>query len=166
MPRIRYERARDVEELVEDIVACLGLDWIDVRRLHFVRSHGSRSKAYARIYGVPRIFQVALGLKPLYIIEVVSENFDKLGDAEKIKVLIHELMHIPRSFSGGLRPHGKYTSRQNVEKLFKEYLARKRSKNIYGTLGNRIETHGKAPRPAGKSRKAGVVKRGKTRRGR
>jgi predicted metallopeptidase len=44
-------------------------------------------------------------MKPLYIIEVISENYDKIDENEKENILIHELLHIPKRFSGGLSHH-------------------------------------------------------------
>jgi predicted metallopeptidase len=70
-----------------------------------MRSFGSRTDALARIWSLPTIWLQALGLKPHYIIEAVSENYDALPDEEKEKTLIHELLHVPGTFSGGLRPH-------------------------------------------------------------
>lgn len=48
--------------------------------------------------------------------QTLAEEFE-LGEG-KIKVLLHELMHIPKTFSGGLRPHGRYTSKRTIDKLY------------------------------------------------
>ncbi|RLE93902.1 MAG: metallopeptidase [Thermoprotei archaeon] len=120
--RVKYYEAEDVKKMLKDIVETLGLYYIDLSRVRCVRSKGSRTYAYARIHGLPRIWQHALKIKAHYIIEVISENFDALPKEEKIKVLIHELLHIPRSFSGGLRPHKRYIEDDIVEKLYRKYL--------------------------------------------
>ncbi len=123
MAKLRYEAAPDVEALARDIVEALGLDWIDLSRVAFVRSRGSRSQAYARIWGLPRVFQEAFGLNPLYVVEVIAERFDGLGAADRARVVIHELLHIPRSFSGGLRPHGRLVNGRVVEELYRRYAS-------------------------------------------
>lgn len=85
------------------------------------RSYGSSSRAIARIWSLPRIWQIGLNLKPHYCIEVISERFDKLPLEEKQRTLIHELMHIPKTFSGALVPHRtryKRIDRRSVEKIF------------------------------------------------
>lgn len=85
------------------------------------RSYGSSSRAIARIWSLPRIWQIGLNLKPHYCIEVISERFDKLPHEEKQKTLIHELMHIPKTFSGALVPHRtryKRINRRSVEKIW------------------------------------------------
>ena len=64
--------------------------------------------------------QIALGTKPHYVIEGISERYDKLSEAEKTKVIIHELMHIPKSFGGGFRYHD-HVNRKNVEEMYKRY---------------------------------------------
>ena len=72
---------------------------------------------------MPKIFQKALNIKPAYVIEVLSKHFDRLDDDAKKKVLIHELLHIPKNFSGSLLPHrsrNRYLG-SVVNKLFKEY---------------------------------------------
>jgi predicted metallopeptidase len=118
MAKLRYERDPDTEKLVRKIVVCLRLDWIDPTRVYVVKSRKSASNAIARIYGLPKVFQVSLGFEPCYVIELISEKFDRLPEEEKIKVLLHELMHIPKTFSGGLRPHGRYTSKRTIDKLY------------------------------------------------
>ena len=59
----------------------------------------------ARVWGLGRIWQQALDLSPAYIIEVISEKFDRLAEKEQDVILIHELLHIPKTFSGALVPH-------------------------------------------------------------
>ena len=121
---ISYEKAPDVELIAKRIVSALSLDYIDQTRLHYYRSHGSKARrVQARIHGMGRIWFDALGMQPHYIIEVISEEYDRLQQAEREKVIIHELMHIPSRFSGGFVPHrGKITSR-SVEKLHRQYQA-------------------------------------------
>jgi hypothetical protein len=67
----------------------------------------------------PRLSSTGMGLKPAYVIEFVAEVFDKLPPKQQEEVILHELLHIPKSFSGGLVPHGKSTSeeRQNTKQV-------------------------------------------------
>jgi predicted metallopeptidase len=48
---------------------------------------------------------------------VVSERYDRLSQEDQQKVLIHELLHIPKAFGGGIKGHG-YVNRNRVEQLF------------------------------------------------
>ncbi len=120
---LKFEEAKDVRRIAEDIIKKLGMDWIDLERVHFVRSYGSKGRSIARCYGLSRIWQFALREKPHYIIEVISERFDKLSEKEKVKVIIHELLHIPKKFSGGLRDH-RYVNEEKIRRLYKEYVER------------------------------------------
>lgn len=122
--RVKYEIAEDVKKLAEEIINLLEMKHIDINRVIFLRSFGSKSKAIARCYGLERIWQKALAIKAHYIIEVISEKFDKLSQEEKEKVIIHELLHIPKSFSGGFRGHN-YANSKRVKKLHEIYKKRK-----------------------------------------
>ena len=73
------------------------------------------------------IWQKALGLPPTYVIEVLSERYDRLSQEDKEKTVLHELMHIPHGFKGGFRPHKGYVSRKQIEKMYKEYTKRKQA---------------------------------------
>jgi predicted metallopeptidase len=64
---------------------------------------------------------MALNTKAAYLIEVISEKFDKLSEEEKTKTIIHELMHIPKAFGGGFKHHDFVTSR-NVDKIYSVML--------------------------------------------
>lgn len=122
------EMAPDVEKMVNGIIAVLDYGHINEYRLFCMRSRNATASAYARIWNLPDIWQKALGVGTFYIIEVLSQHFDKLPEEEKEQVLIHELLHIPKTFSGALRPHGgkvKINSR-TVGRLYRIYKERKK----------------------------------------
>lgn len=117
-------KAPDITKSIRTIVKRLHFTHIDSKRIVCFRSHGSSSRARARIWSFPRVWQLALHLPPYYVIEVLSQYFDRLSDDDKTRVLIHELMHIPKNFSGSLLPHrgrGERIDSRNVEKLFHTY---------------------------------------------
>jgi len=96
-----------------------------VGRLFFYRSTGSKARAYARTWGLPKLWQNTLGIGPAYIIEVISKYFDKLPLHDQDKVLLHEISHIPKNFSGALVPHTrkrKGSFRDKLEGLIARYL--------------------------------------------
>lgn len=120
---MNWEDADDVKTDLKHILSVVDLPHIDLERIHCYRTQGSKARAYARTWGFPKIFQRALGVEPAYVIEVLSKYYDKLEDDEKKKVLIHELLHIPKNFSGALLPH--HTRSRNLGRLattlFKQY---------------------------------------------
>ncbi|OGG26872.1 hypothetical protein A2960_01785 [Candidatus Gottesmanbacteria bacterium RIFCSPLOWO2_01_FULL_39_12b] len=119
---MEWKNAEDIKKDINEIVNKLNLDYIDCKRVICFRSQGSSSRARARIWNFPRVWQQALKLPPHYIIEVLSQYFDKLSRDDQRRVLIHEILHIPRNFSGSLVPHrGRYAriDERRVESLFK-----------------------------------------------
>jgi len=122
------ELAPDVDEKVKEIVSVLSYGHINEFRLICMRSHNTSANAYARIWNLPDIWQKALSVGTFYIIEVVSQHYDKLPQEEKEKVLIHELLHIPKTFSGALRPHEGHVkiNHKTVGQLHKIYVERKK----------------------------------------
>ena len=121
--KLDWNDAKEVKADIEEILKILDLPHINTSRIYCFRTHGSKSRAYARIWAMPKIFQRALKIRPAYVIEVLSKYYDKLDDDSKKKVLIHELLHIPRNFSGALLPHRtRHRHLQSqVNDLFKEY---------------------------------------------
>jgi len=113
---IKYIPSPETKARLQSIVEQLEFNHIDLARLATFKSTGSSSRAIARCYALSKIWQQTLNTKAHYIIEVISEKFDKLPEEEKEKVLIHELMHIPKSFGGGFRQHD-FVCRRNVEAL-------------------------------------------------
>ena len=127
---IKYAEAPDVKILADQIMDCLGLFHIVPQFVYCYRSEGSKSKRIiARIHGLGKIWQEALRRPPAYVIEVISERYDKLSDEEKEKTLIHELLHIPKGFAGGFRPHRGYISKKRVENLYRQLLKRRSLKS-------------------------------------
>jgi len=127
---IKYTEALDIKELVDEIMDCLDLFHIVPQFVYCYRSIGSKSRrTIARIHGLGKIWQEALGRPPTYVIEVISERYDKLSGEDKEKTLIHELLHIPKGFSGGFRPHKGYISRKQVEELHLLLLKRRSLKS-------------------------------------
>jgi len=119
--KIRYCEAPDVKELLERIVSKLGFNHIDLRDIYCFRSLGSKSRrTVARIHSLGILWQKALHTRPGYLIEVISERYDRLDKNQKEKVLIHELLHIPHGFSGGFRPHKGNITRRKIESLHRK----------------------------------------------
>lgn len=117
---IKYELDEQLSGHVRHIVSSLNLHH-DLSRVACVRSTGSTSRrTLARCHALSRIMQKALGVKAHYVIEVISENFDRLSDEEKTKTIMHELLHIPKSMGGGFRYHD-YVCSRNVDELYKQY---------------------------------------------
>ncbi len=126
---MNVEHAPDVQAKVEEIVQTLEAGHINAYRLICMRSYGNKARAYARIWNLPDIWQKALDVKTFYVIEVLHEHFDRLPEEEKEKTLIHELLHIPKTFSGALLSHGHPTAPVNsrtATALWKEYRRKKK----------------------------------------
>lgn len=120
---MEWEEAPDVKKEVKKILKVLDLPHINLDRIFCYRTNGSKSRAYARIWSFPKIFQNALKLEPAYVIEVLSKYYDKRSDDEKTKILIHELLHIPKNFSGALIPHVTRSRHlgKTADALYNEY---------------------------------------------
>jgi predicted metallopeptidase len=118
-----WDEAHDVKEDLKIVLQHIDLPHIDLNRIYCYRTTGSKVRAYARTWAFPKIFQRALDVEPAYVIEVLAKHYDKLDEEAQKKVLIHELLHIPKNFSGALLPH-KTRSRNLhtlANQLFKEY---------------------------------------------
>ena len=119
---IEYYDAPDVKAMVDEIAVKLRFRHVEVDRVFCFRSRGSQSRrVIARIHSLGKVWQKALNTRAGYLIEVISERYDRLSQSDKERVLIHELLHIPAGFSGGFRPHRGYINKRILDKLHKEY---------------------------------------------
>jgi len=126
---IEYFEAPDVKGRVDEIIELLRFEHIRPDQVYCVRSRGSTARrTIARIHGLGRIWQRAMGIEPTYIIEVISERFDRMHRKAQDRTLIHELLHIPRGFSGGFRPHKGYVTGESVETWYRRLEQKRRER--------------------------------------
>ena len=117
---MRYEFAPDLQIKAEDISKKL-FPHVKIDRVRCFRSYGSSSRGtIARCHALGKLMQKAIGIEAVYTLEFISEQFDRLDLEEQVKVIIHELMHIPKTFGGGFKHHDFVTDR-NVNKCYKDY---------------------------------------------
>jgi predicted metallopeptidase len=102
---MKYKVAPEIKRAVNRLIKELKFTHIKASRIHCIRSFDAKTRAYARIWGMAKLFSEVAGLEPHYIIEVNARQFDRLPHREQVKTLIHELMHIPKTFSGALLAH-------------------------------------------------------------
>jgi predicted metallopeptidase len=127
---MRYEFAWDLQRKAEEI-SRLMLPHIKIERVRCLRSYGTSSRyTIARCHALGKLMQKAMNVKAVYALEFLSERFDKLSAEDQVKTIIHELMHIPKTFGGGFKHHHIVTER-NVNKLHKEYLRKKNGENSF-----------------------------------
>lgn len=118
---MKYEPAPDIHQKVNDVVTKLRLNHVKLDSISCIRSHGSSSRyTIARCHTLNKIMQKALQRKGFYVLEFLSERFDKQSEEDKIKTIIHELMHIPKTFGGGFRHHD-YVCERNINVFYKQY---------------------------------------------
>lgn len=122
---MKYQIADDLKNLAIQIVDKLNWGHIKPEYFECLRSWGSSTKrVIARCHGLNKVMQLGLKRNAFYVLEFLSERFDKLSEEEKTKVIIHELLHIPKNFGGGFRHHD-YVTERNVDILFKEFKKRR-----------------------------------------
>lgn len=128
---MKYEFADDLQKTAEEISVML-FPHVDLKNIKCYRSYGTSSRGtIARCHALNKIMQKAIGIKAIYVLEFLTERFDKMSEEEKLKVIIHELMHIPKTFGGGFKFHDFVTER-NVNKYYQEYRKLKnKNENFY-----------------------------------
>tara|TARA_Y100000310_G_C20696985_1_gene826378 strand:+ start:5141 stop:5524 length:384 start_codon:yes stop_codon:yes gene_type:complete len=126
---MKYESAEDLKERMDEIVRVLGMEHVNLERVECIRSFGSKTKrTIARCHALGKMMQKAMKTKAFYAIEFL-ELFDKMSKEEQDKTIIHELMHIPKTFGGGFRHHD-FVCDKNVEVLHEKFESLKRDSGI------------------------------------
>jgi len=126
---IKYEKANDLQEQINEIARAL-FPHVKLDSVICLRSFGSTSRGtIARCHALGKAMQLALGRKGFYVIEVIHSRFDKMSEEDRIKTLIHELMHIPKCFGGGFIHHNM-VHEANVDRMYQHYInLKKKDKN-------------------------------------
>ena len=106
----------------------LGYEHVIPDKLAVVKSWGSSTRrTIARIHSIGKVMMLGMGhKKSFYVIELLSKEFDKQPEEEQIETIIHELMHIPKTYGGGFRHHN-HVSHKNVKLELKRYMNLKKS---------------------------------------
>ena len=131
---MKYIYAEDIQKVSEEISRLL-FPHVKLERTKCFRSHGSSSKGtIARCHTIGKLLQTAMDTEAFYALEFISERFDKLPEEEKIKTIIHELMHIPHTFGGGFRHHDHVCER-NVNICYRTYKEKKKDMENSDFLG-------------------------------
>ncbi|MEK6823748.1 MAG: putative metallopeptidase [Nanoarchaeota archaeon] len=124
---MKYEPALDIQKIVEELSPLL-FPHIKLDRVKCFRSYGTSSRGtIARCHALGKLMQKAIGIDAVYALEFLSERFDKLDEKDQIKTIIHELMHIPKTFGGGFRQHD-FVCEKNVSLYYETYKAKKANK--------------------------------------
>ncbi len=127
---IKYQLDSGIMARIYDIAKTLGMEHIKLSGIYAIRSYGSDSRrTIARCHALSKIWQLALEINAVYLIEVISERFDKMSREDQDRVLVHELIHIPLSFGGGFKHHD-FVNEKNVEKLYQKYAALKGNNSV------------------------------------
>ncbi len=122
---MKYEFAPDIQRIAEEISLTL-FPHIRINRIRCFRSYGTSSKnVIARCHALGKLMQKAMGVDSFYALEFLSERFDKLKREEQEKTILHELMHVPKTFGGGFKHHD-FVTEKNVNKYYKKYLEQRR----------------------------------------
>ena len=121
---MKYEYAPDIQAIAEEICNIL-FPYVQLDNIQCFRSYGSSSKyTIARCHALGKIMQKSLHRPAFYALEFLTEKFEKLSSEEKIKTIMHELMHIPVAFGGGFKHHD-FVTEKNVNRHYNEYKKRR-----------------------------------------
>ncbi|GEM_PF-591150 len=137
-PRVKYIPSDHLTEALRVLANSIGLNYIKPENIYGVVSIGSTSRAYARIWGTPPILVAVDKCQPIYVIELIYPRIQGKKCNDILRVLVHELLHIPRTFSGSLRTHGEWSKAKNITK-YCEKLGRETKEEICRLISYSID---------------------------
>ena len=113
---MKYKYSEHWTAVAKGLATSLGLNYIDLGQIAVIESQGSKTKrTIARIHALGKVMQLGMAQKPFYTIELLTEKFGRQNQEEKVKTIIHELLHIPACFGGGFRHHKPHVNARTVE---------------------------------------------------
>lgn len=127
---MRYDYAPDIQAIAVEMAKIL-FPHVQTHNIMCFRSYGTSSRTtIARCHALDKIMQKALGRRAFYVLEFLTEHYDKLSEEDKLKTILHELMHIPKTFGGGFKHHN-FVTEKNVDKHFEAYKKKKNEGQTY-----------------------------------
>ena len=97
---VEYTEAPELKERAIKIAGKLNLAHIDFDRVHFYR-YTCDTRTCAKITGFFKTLQLAYPhINPFYVITFNDHNFSRESEQEQNQTILHELLHIPKTFSG------------------------------------------------------------------
>jgi predicted metallopeptidase len=114
---MKYNYSPEWTAKAREIAVLLEMNHIPAERISVIESKGSKTRrTIARIHGLPKVMKLGMQQeKAFYTIELITELFSKQPEHEKVKTIIHELLHIPENFGGGFRHHKPYVNHKTVD---------------------------------------------------
>jgi len=120
--KMSYEPAPDLRARMVEIVHTLGMEHVvfNLDKVECIRSFGSSTtRTIARCHALGKVMQMGMKTPAFYTIEFL-ERFDRMSKEDQDKTIIHEMMHIPKSFGGGFRHHD-FVCDRNVDLLYEKF---------------------------------------------
>ena len=117
-----YESAPDLRSRMIEIAHTLGIRHIvlNLDKVECIRSFGSSTeRTIARCHALGKVMQHGMNVPAFYTIEFL-ERFDMMSLEDQDKTIIHELMHIPKTFGGGFRHHD-FVCDRNVDLMYEKF---------------------------------------------
>lgn len=123
---MKYEYSESLQVLAEDVSRRL-FPHIETSRIKCFRSYGSSAGGVvARCHALGKLMQQAMDCDAFYALEFLGEKFNKMSTGEKVKIVIHQLMHVPKSVGRDFNRHDVVTD-ENVERAYGDYLKCRKS---------------------------------------
>ena len=125
---MKYYYSEEWTRKAREIAVAIGFSHVKADRIAVIVGQGSKTRRIvARVHALPKAMQLGMNQRySFYTIELIEKHFSKESPDEKIRTIIHELMHIPKSFGGGFRGHKGHITKDSVERLYRQYVAYKR----------------------------------------
>src|SRR3989344_6722717 len=122
---MKYQFSPGWTKKTREIAALLEMNHIPLDRISVIESSGSKTRrTIARIHGLAKVMKLGMQQeKAFYTIELISEKFNRQPDEEKLKTIIHELLHIPENFGGGFRQHNPYVNHRTVDMAYGKLIS-------------------------------------------
>jgi hypothetical protein len=72
-----WRSCRQTHSRLRKIIGALRFTHVDPSRIFCVRGYGSTSEAWARIWGLPTLWQQVLGIRAAYVVEIIEPEFSR-----------------------------------------------------------------------------------------